>query len=173
MPPDGVVDARQPHPLNSLDPQGISKIVVMGPAGASRSCWDLCDSSESSLNSIDKVVEGPAGTYSIELLFPISAYAVTTITYLGNGATGRFTSHPGNVNGDAGSGPLDVLNIIDCLNGVNQAVTCPWGFPYSQDLDHSGGFGPSDILREIDVLNGADLLTPANGTNLPMQVPCF
>lgn len=174
QPPPEVVDARQPHPINATVPrQGIDSIVVQGPPGAPASCWQLCESADTGkANAIQSAVENPLGTYTLTLDRVITPVAATSIVYLGSGDRATYYSHPGNVNGDSAAAVLDVLAIIDCLNGVNMAISCPWGFPFSQDLDHSGGFGPADILREIDLLNGADALEPANGTVIPIAVDC-
>jgi hypothetical protein len=177
-PPSGVVDARQPNPIGSLVPrQGIDTLVVAGPEGASIDCWQLCETVEDgSPNGIASAVESPAGTYTIVLDRPISVGAVTTLTYLapvrGTSNTGVFTSHPANINGDTGSGALDIIATIDCLNGVNLETACPWGDPYSRDIDQNGGFAPSDILRVIDLLNGADTYDVWNGVSIPDPTGC-
>jgi len=173
-PPSGVVDARQPHPVGSLMPrQGISTIVLTGPAGAPATCFELCETVvDGSPNSIMNVVEAPAGTYTLTLARTITPNAVTTITYTGTNTTGTFISHPGNVNADSTASPIDILRIIDCLNGVNQAMTCPFGFPWSRDIDQSGLFASADILRVIDLLNGADTFNPALNTTLPSSAGC-
>jgi len=96
---------------------------------------------------------------------------VTTITYLGTDATGRFASHPANVNGDTYAAPTDILAIIDCINGVDPDVNCPWG-DYSSDVNRSDQANPADILVVIDLLNGAGQYPAYNGTPLPENTNC-
>ena len=158
-PPNGVVDARQPHPpYDAGNPQGIDSIVV-GTLGCSANinCWTLCDTSTSSpRNEITNVLINSDQTLTIQLLRPITPGAVTTLTYEGNGSTARFTSHPGNVNGDGQSNAGDITAMVDMLNGV---LDPPWG-TYSADVDHSGMAGPADILRVIDLLTGGGAFAP-------------
>lgn len=174
-PPNNVVDARQPHPVNSTTPaQGITVFTATGPAvpqgGANPACWSVCETASSGGPVAIQSVTGVGTTYTITLSRPITAGAVTTLTYTpssGAATTGSFRSHPGNVNGDSQAAPTDILRVIDCLNNVTPAINCPYGFPYSQDIDQSGAFGPADILRVIDLLNGADAFIVWNGTSLP------
>lgn len=167
----GTVDARQPNPVNSLTPrQGISTVTVTAPMGADDGCWTMCETASSGgPNSIQSVTDNGAGTYTITLARPITPGAVTRVAYTADGGAqsiGTFIFHPSNVNGDSAASPVDILRIIDCLNGINPGVNCPWGL-YSQDIDQSGVLGPADILRVIDLLNGADVFDPWNGTTLP------
>lgn len=160
-PPSGVVDARQSNPVNQPTPlQGIQTLTVSAPIGADDSCFWLCETSSSLFpNAIASVSDDGLGTYTITLARPISPHAVTRIAYQpvsGGFSIGQFIAHPANVNGDGYTSPLDILAIIDCLNGVNLSTNCPWGI-YSTDIDHSGTFSPPDILRVLDLLNGAYL----------------
>ncbi len=162
-PPSDVVDARAMLiPEIVTGREGIRSIVVAGPVGISKECWMLCDSKESGMpNAIESVMESPLGIYSIQLSRPITPGATTTIAYTnwaGQTSSGRFTFHPGDVNGDGVSAPADLLDLIDVLNGVAQPR---WGL-YSTDCDHSGEAGPADILCVIDLLNAG-----WNGTTLP------
>jgi hypothetical protein len=172
-PADGVVDARQPHPVNDATTmQGIQTLEVQAPSGAGYGCWSLCQTADGGMgvNAIVAVEDHGDDTYSITLLRPITPGAVTTISYDGVVA-GRVVAHPANVNGDSVSGPLDILAIIDCLNDVKPAANCPW-VGYSVDVDHSGHPGPADILTVIDLLNGAGEFDPWSGTQLPSNDGC-
>lgn len=169
-PASGTVDARQPHPVNSTTPrQGINSLTVTGPAGADASCWSVCETVADGAAIAISNVSANGGNYTITLSRPITAGAVTTVSYTpgsGTRTTGSFISHPGNVNGDSQSAPTDILRIIDCLNNVTPNITCPWGV-YSQDIDRSGALNPADVLRVIDILNGADAFVVWNNTPLP------
>ena len=167
-PPDDVVDARRPHsPNDRLALAGIQTLIATGPTNAPAKCWSLCETRGTpTANYIAEVVETPTGTYTITLKRPITPGAVTTLTYTdfaGNATTGYFTSHPANVNGDSIANPLDILDLIDALNGIR---TLPWG-KYGGDLDRSGLVAPADILEEIDLLNGAGAYAVWNGTPRP------
>lgn len=170
-PPNGTIDARQPHSPSNLVPlQGIDSFSVHAPAGADASCWRMCETSSiGSPNSISGVTDNGNGSYTIHLARPLTPGAATRISYTpmsGPSTIGTFYAHPANVNGDNIASPVDILRIIDCLNGIQPNLNCPYGI-YSRDIDHSGVFNPADILRVIDLLNGADLFDVWNGTTLP------
>jgi hypothetical protein len=173
-PPNGVVDARQPYPpANPANRQGIDTIRVQGVPGIDNiTCWDRCETAQDGArNDIAEVIDNGNGTFDVKLERSITTGAVTTITYRGkSGGTykAKFTSHPANVDGDSASSPVDILGIIDVLNGVSPAR---WG-NYSADVDHSGMAGPADILRVIDLLNGADEFDPWLGVSLPQCGAC-
>jgi hypothetical protein len=168
-PPHGVVDTRQPSGVSSAAPvQGIRTIEVTAPVGASRSCWNACNSVEESY-PISNIEHGCDGTYVITLLEPIPAGEVTTISYLddqGFATSVVFTSHPANANADGEANPLDLLSLINYLNGIEQP---PFGL-YGMDVDHSGVATPADILRLIDLLNGAQVFDVWNETPRPAIV---
>lgn len=85
----------------------------------------------------------------------------TTITHVPSGASVRIGYLPGDVNGDAHTGPADVLALIDSLNGVSPRPLS------STDVDRSGITQPADVLRLIDLLNGAFAFDVWNGATLP------
>lgn len=85
----------------------------------------------------------------------------TTITHVPSGASVRIGYLPGDVNGDGRSSPLDVLALIDSLNGVSPRPLL------STDMDRSGVAQPADVLRLIDLLNGAFAFDVWNGAALP------
>ncbi len=163
-PPTGVIDARQPHPLNDSSPaQGIYTIVVDGPTGMNKGhmCFTLCETRvDGSANSVTTVTEGDVGIYTIVLDRPISAGAVTKISYHPGGPGGGFppdtavfTSLPADANASALPQIVDIAGLVSCcLNG-----TCPSAFGgYSCDTNYSGTVTGEDILRLIDLLHGAD-----------------
>jgi hypothetical protein len=171
-PPSGVVDAARPSDPNTAALQGIKTITATAPRAARTSCFSLCDTAfPVPANSIASVVEDPAGTYTITLTRPITPGALTTITYTDihlAKSSGRFTSHPSNVDGDPIASPADVQHLVDILNGTG---TPSWGV-YSDDIDRSvqvtppvtTGVTPADILEVVDLLNGAGPYDPWNGT---------
>jgi hypothetical protein len=165
-PPDGVVDARQPHPLDNADDLwGIDTILVEAVTGDDRKCWSFCETNDRGYgpNAIDRVTDHDDGTFTITLDRPITPGAVTMLSYALDRDSASFTSHPANVDGDSAASPVDILALIDFLNDV---APLPWGL-YSCDMDHCGQCALADILRLIDLLNGAGAFEPWNGTVLP------
>ncbi len=170
-PPDGFVDARQPHPIaNASTLLGVSQFIVQAPENAEfdgGACWLLCETNNNpgvhpglTPNSIVDVSNDGGGTYTITLARPIAHGEMTTITYdttAGGGSTivtGTFHYLPADANADGTSAPADVLAVIDSLNGVTP-------LPASQvDMDRDGTPAPADILRVIDLLNGAGVFEP-------------
>jgi hypothetical protein len=179
-PPNGVVDAGRPSdPSNAALLLGIKTITATAPHAALPSCFTLCDTAfPVPANSIVSAVEveNPPGTYTytITLARPITAGALTTLTYTDVHelkSTGRFTSHPANVDADAVASEADVQRLVDILNGTG---TPPWGV-YSDDIDRSvqvtppvtTGVTPADILEVVDLLNGAGAYIAWDGTPNP------
>jgi len=175
--PDGLVDARQPSPINGGGPlQGFQSFFVEAPLGASTAtvggCWSLCETGDTvTPNSIDSIVSHADGTYTIHLERPITPGELTTLTYLSDTGvivTERFAALPGDSNSDRLVNAQDVNYLIDCLNGVTPAPCDAW----QTDIDRSEVSNPQDILRLIDLLNGAgdfDIwLTRTVGTECPL-----
>ncbi len=169
-PPDGLIDARQPHPTaDANDLQGYDTFILDAPAGAAvtwADCWSFCDSDDGTENGITGIVDNGDGSYTVTLASPILAGHVSTITYTDDTSTehrGVFISHPANVNSDSQAAPSDILAIIDCLNFVGPACE-----PHQCDVDRSGVCGPPDILRVIDLLNGAGAYDPWLNSPVPV-----
>lgn len=174
VPPDGTVDARQPHLVtDALPRQGIGTeqqpILLTLDGARSAGCFSICETAIDPLlgpNGIAEVSHTGDGVHRIVLLHAITAGATTTIGYPGGTVT--FRSHPANVNGDSLANPVDILALIDVLNGI----TAPPHGIHSSDIDRSAVAGPSDILRVIDLLNGAGAFDPWSGTSLsPAHCP--
>ena len=166
VPPGGVVDARDPA-------NGITEIHVTAPAGAGPQCWNLCETAtDGSPNGM--FVFGVGGDYVISLDRAITPNACTTITFLsGDGARpqGKFTSHPGNVNGDGTASTDDIQRLIDTLNaGGVSVINAPWGL-LSSDIDHSGATAAPDIIDLVNILIGAGSL-PDPGNNNTAKPNC-
>ena len=60
--------------------------------------------------------------------------------------------------------PVDILELIDNLNGVR----VPALLLNQCDIDRSNLCAPADILSEIDLLNGANGWPVQNGKSLPI-----
>ena len=119
-----------------------------------------------SANSIARVIERPnvPGVDDILLARPNSARDWTTTTDVGGADPVSCALIPASANGDNYVGAVDILDLIDCLNG--QMWCCFYGL-YSTDVDHSEHFAPADLLTRVDLLNGARTLAPWYGKSLP------
>ena len=95
---------------------------------------------------------------------PIPGGACTTLTYIPTGWTTQIRSLPGDVNGDGLTSPIDILALIDHLNGITDPPLPDW----QCDIDQSGVCNGLDILQLIDLLNGAVGDTPWNGAEAPV-----
>jgi hypothetical protein len=164
-PVTGFHDARQPHEVDDVTPQGVKTFQVTAPEGADAdggACWQWCETGHNpgmhsvlAENGIASVVDNGGGSYSITLDREIAPGEVTTLTYDNTAyggstvVTGVFTYLPSDADGDGTSAPADILAVINSLNGV---VPLP---DERVDMDRDGDPGPADILRAIDLLNGA------------------
>jgi hypothetical protein len=168
-PPNGFIDARQPHLVNDATAlQGVDTFVVAAPDNADfdgGACWSLCETNDNpgmhldlSPNSIVSVADNGDCTYTVTLDRAITPGELTMITYSSStGATvaaGTFTFLPGDADGDRTAAPADILAVIDSLNNV---VALP---VERADMDRDGTPAPADMLRVIDLLNGAGAFQP-------------
>jgi hypothetical protein len=103
-------------------------------------------------------------TVTVTLSIEIPAQKWTCITHTATGKKVCLGSLPADVNGDGTAAPVDILDIIDNLNGV----TNPPLAIYQSDIDRSAEPNPADILSEIDLLNGASGFLVWNGKTLPV-----
>ena len=169
-PPPGVIDARRPtppdDPATALGPRAVT--VIAPPLANRPDCWPLCESRvENGANAIADFALNRNGTMTLTLARPMSAGAATTVVFRdGSGVPwrGEFTSHPGNVNGDAFADADDTLAL---LAGISDPFLLPWG-EYSGDVDRSGKVSPLDVLETINLLLGAEAYAPWNHTPKPM-----
>ncbi len=118
-PPDGIIDACQPHPLDAVGPpQGISVITVQGPPGARKKCFSLCETRvDGTANDIQSVDEWDPMTYTITPERPLAAGAVTEITYTDESratSSGVYTSLPGDSDASGRSQDADIPALVSC-----------------------------------------------------------
>ncbi len=178
-PPDGIIDARQPHSsVSAAERQGIDTIVVQAPAGAQyASCWRMCHTAGvDAASEVTSVITDGNGRLTLHLDRPLPPGATSKLVYLassGSANVGSFVAHPGNVNGDEQANAADIETMIDCcLNGLCDPGGIPAERLYRCDIDRSGRITPADLLREIDVLNGADPFDTWLHTLLPGPADC-
>lgn len=171
LPASNTIDARQPHDIGSSTPrQGIGSTdepiqLTIDGTSISIDCFSLCETVEDGLlgpNNIAEVIDHGGGLIHVILDHAITAGGVTRITYA-DGSSVAYTAHPGNVDGNSQTGPLDLLILIDGLNGVAE----PPLTNLQCDINRTGICEPLDILRLIDLLNGADTFEPWSDTLLP------
>lgn len=166
IPPHGAIDARQPSNVDGTNPVGWDSIdlAFSGPVAG------LTDG-DFTIDQLGGILP-PPGIASVSVLDPntlrvtltsrIEPGARTTVTHTASGTSVTLGSLPADVNSDGTSSPVDILALIDSLNGV--------GVPrpiWSTDINRSGLAEPSDILRVIDLLNGAGAFDVWNGVTLP------
>jgi len=168
-PPPGAVDARTPHPPdNAQVRRGIDRVIVRAPNACQHACWNICTPLNEGGPTIDRVTCAFDGTATLELSRPLLPGSTTLVGYRASPeVTAAFSALPGDVDGDGVTSPVDLLNLVDVLNGTTPPR---WG-AISTDLDHSGDAGPTDILELVDLLNGAAAFDAWNGRALPDVPP--
>lgn len=87
----------------------------------------------------------------------------TTVTHLPTGSATRFGYLPGDVNADGTSAAVDVLTLIDALNGIVALEL------HSTDINRSGAVDAADVLRLIDLLSGSEVYDTYLGMSLPLS----
>ena len=168
IPPNCAIDARQPYPPNTPgSPQGWNSVALTFGLGCSVSGVTpgdftvSCNPAGQPCPTITGVT--PVGqTVTVQLSGVIPAGKWTCITHTASGERVCIGSLPADVNSDRTAAPVDILDLIDCLNGVR---TCQM---WQCDIDRSNLCAPADILSEIDLLNCASGFLCWNGRNLPV-----
>lgn len=163
-PPCGSIDARQPSLPEGTQPGGWNSIEFL----------DFNETAVSSITEFAVTVATPGDppnvtslsqeldkvTIYLDATIPLRSW--TTLTHLPTGLSTRIGYLPADVNADGTSTPVDVLSLIDSLNGAICALPI-----WSTDVDRSMAPGPPDILRVIDLLNGASAYQRYLGVALP------
>ncbi len=165
-PPDGAIDARTPLAKDGTSPAGWREVLLEFDGAVD--CLQADDFSISqeggALSAPAIVTTEQAGTTQLKIVLnrPIEPMAWTTITHVASGTSVRLGFLPGDVNGDRTSAPVDILDLVDFLNGVGPSRPI-----WSSDIDRSDLAAPADILQVVDLLNGAGNLDVYNGAQLP------
>jgi hypothetical protein len=161
-PPDGAIDARQPSSPDGSGPVGwdaVSLVFSGDPAGLLPESFTIEAAGGKPPAIAGVVVAGQQVTVLFDR--PISPGACTTLRHRTSGARVRLGYLPADSSADGSSGPLDILTLIDGLNGVTPLAE------WSCNIDRAGACAPLDILRLVDLLNGADAFDSWNGADLP------
>jgi probable HAF family extracellular repeat protein len=161
-PPNGAIDARQPTDLDGTNPQGWDMLTLTfdGPAcDLGPDAFSVSTSGGLTPNVMMTMGNGNDVTLYLDNQIPVGEW--TDVEHDGSGSEVQLGYLPADVNGDGTSSPVDILAVIDSLNGVTPRPI------YSSDADRSGIEAPPDILRVVDLLNGAGAFDSWNGQTLP------
>jgi subtilisin family serine protease len=164
-PPDGAIDARQPLDPTGTIGQGWFEIVITFPrnlGGVASADFAVTQTVAGAAPVVVDVQPIDVDRMRVVLEPPIEPLAWTTITHVPTATRIRLGFLPGDVDGDRTSAPVDILALIDSLNGVGPTLSI-----WSTDIDRSALAAPVDILQEIDLLNGAGPYDLYNGATLP------
>ncbi len=165
VPPDGAIDARQPSNLDGSNPVGWQSITLTfncSTSGMTAEDFTLSLDPPGATPTIENVVSN-GNEITLNLSSPITPGAWTTFTHVTSGDSVSLGYLPADANGDGTASPIDILALIDQLNGVQNPPLTIW----QSDINRSGVTEPSDVLRLIDLLNGADSFAAWNGVTLP------
>ncbi len=115
--------------------------------------------------TVASVTQGPGNTVTLNFSAPIQPNKWTCIKHIATNTERCIGYLPGDVNGDRTALPIDIIDLVDNLNGLRNP-------PYPKnmcDIDHSSVCSPADLVAEVDLLNGASGYPVQNGKTLP---PC-
>ncbi len=163
--PNNAIDARQPFGVNGGNPQGWQWVKIGFNANISElQASDFEILQVGGTNPKPNIVGFfplPQNQITIFLDRIIAPGAWTSVRHICSGSSIRLGYLPGDANGDGTSAPIDILALINSLNGV---IPLPI---WSTDINRSEVAEPSDILRLVDLLNGAGEYDPYFGVTLP------
>lgn len=163
------IDARRPYPPNIPgSPEGANFIDLTfncdtsGHTAGNYSVTVQANGTPPPFPQISSVV--PNGqTVRLNLSSRIPAGAWTCFTYTPSSLMKCIGFLPGDVDNNRTTAPVDILKLIDNLNGiVVPALTAD-----RCDMDRSGACLPADIITLIDMLNGTNGFIVWNGKTLP------
>ncbi len=165
VPPDSAIDARQPSDVDGTDSSGWSEISITFDGDASDvSVSDFTvtvNPADVTPPSITFVGHPSSNTVTLYLDGIIPTGHWTVLTYNPTGGNTRIGYLPADVNGDGISSTVDILDLLDFLNGY---ISLPeWG----TDINRSGLSTPRDMITEINLLNGCGSWNSWNGMTLP------
>lgn len=165
IPAHNRVDARQPFPIQGGNAQGMQSFQFFFAFQAENlTAQDFLVSElggDGIAPAISNFSHPTANSVQIILQTPLEPETWTSFTHLPSATNVRFGYLPADANGDGNASAVDILALIDSLNGVTPRPI------ESTDIDRSGVANPADILRLIDLLNGAGPYDPYLGHSLP------
>jgi hypothetical protein len=163
-PPDGAVDARRPSHLDGSDQAGWDRVVVhFDRDAAAVVAGDFTIQVSGGVAPVIESISHDGRDLVLQLDRRLPPGECTTLRHVPSGVGLHFGFLPGDVTGDGTSSPLDILALVDQLNGVLDPPAQDW----QCDINRSGLCEPQDLLTLIDLLNGAAAFDPWNGATLP------
>lgn len=166
------IDARQPYSINGQNPTGWGGIELTFTASLANAVDEdfqvqvdrLGQNAEiftPSILSASQTVTLSFGEFPNFII--MSPGELFTIKHLSSGTKVSIGYLPADANNDGLSNSVDILKLINSLNGVVQPPYAIW----QTDIDRSNQANAADILRLIDLLNGAGAYEPWLGQSLP------
>jgi hypothetical protein len=156
-PPNCAIDARQNSEPDGSVPGGWAALEITfscsGPSLAPEDFTvELAPGGETApvITAVDPTADPNTVALTLDGSIPTSQW--TCFTHNASGTQTCLGYLPADVNSDRTSSAVDILAVIDNLNGQIDPPFELW----QCDSDRSDVCGPSDILRVIDLLNGAD-----------------
>lgn len=162
VPASNSIDARQPSAPDGTQPAGWNSVefTFSGAANALNAADFSVSAVGGSAPSVLSAVSN-GSVMTVHLAQPISPGAWTTIRYLPKGTIVRLGFLPGDVSGNGSAGLIDLMALIDALNGVTPRPIS------STDIDRSGQSNVLDVRRVIEVLSGNGAYEFWGGRSLP------
>ncbi len=164
-PPHNAIDGRQPSDIQGKNLAGFQQMELSFSGSVeSLVVSDFLLSEEGGDGIVPQILSIETvdpQTIRINLDSPIGPGAWTLFTHPASKTSVRIGFLPADVNGDGTASPVDILAVIDSLNGVTPRPI------YATDSNRSDTAEPADILRVIDLLNGADAFEVWNNRSLP------
>lgn len=167
-PPDGAIDARQPFEIDGTAPAGWDAVdIKLFESNDQVSDEDFQTSTEGGMApppavmSVDPLAEERFVRVTLDTTIEPEAWTTMTHTTKAQDADVRLGYLPGDVNGDAVVGPVDLLALMDSINGV---VPLP---DYATDIDRNAFVLASDMERLLDLFEGNGAYESYLGAALP------
>jgi hypothetical protein len=166
-PRDGAIDARQPFEIDGSSATGWNRLELtmcdeaMGLVSSGQ--FEVVASSGMPAPAVQEIIVD-GSSVSVVLSGPIPPGECTTIRHVPSDTRVRLGYLPGDASGTGVTSAIDILKLVDHLNGVLPVPMQEW----QCDINRSGTCEPQDILRLIDLLNGAGVYEPWDGVHLPL-----
>ena len=163
VPPANLIDARQPSEPDGSNQAGWSEVTLVFSqqiAGAQLADFSIQQNGGNGTPPTIVSLQQPNDTtVTLSLSGPINPGAWTEVRHDAGGTYVLLGFLPGDVNGDAATGPADLIAMTDALDDASPALEL--------DINRDGEVGPEDLLRLVDLLTGAEDNDVWNGVSLP------
>jgi hypothetical protein len=165
------IDARRPFPPNTpATRQGFNSMTLVfqnargtgEDAAADFQVTQVPSTTPPVPPTISSVTAVNATTITLNFSAPVQPNKWTCVRHIAS-ATRRCIGYlPADADSNRTAGPVDILAIIDNLNGIRQ----PPLLIHQCDIDRSNVCAAADIIAEIDLLNGTNGYPVQNGKTL-------